>query len=91
MEKKKKDYEKNRMTITLTEDELETLRRFAILKDRPVATTFLSFLREAGVFVLLENTCDVLEEAMKKESDFTIECIERLAKNLDLEIITLQE
>lgn len=51
-----------KIQVTLTEEEYETLVKFAELHNKPVATAFMDFVREANTFSVLKKVIGAAEK-----------------------------
>lgn len=65
MEVKTKDKYSRKIQITLTEDEYQTLVKLSDLQNRPVATVFMEFVREANTFKVLKKVVTATEKIVR--------------------------
>lgn len=57
-----------RLLITLTPEEFETLSTVAEAEDKPVATVFMHFVRDAEVFMVLKKVKKAAEALIAAKS-----------------------
>lgn len=65
MEEKTKEKYSRKIQITLTEDEYQTLVKLSDLQNRPVATVFMEFVREANTFNVLKKVVTATEKIVR--------------------------
>ena len=65
------DDNKIRIMITLTREEHEILKRISELDGKPMASTFMQFVREAKVFSVLKKVIKATESLIAAKSYFS--------------------
>lgn len=70
MEEKMKEKYSRKIQITLTEEEYQTLVRLSDLQNRPVATVFMEFVREANTFKVLRKVVVATEKIISFKGIF---------------------
>lgn len=70
MEQKTKEKYSRKIQITLTEDEYQTLVKLSDLQNRPVATVFMEFVREANTFNVLKKVVTATEKIVRFKDIF---------------------